>query len=181
MKHTCHNKGCPNSHINTQCRPLWRQHMHIFSHANMPNVMLRCSPKHLGTVVAIWPFEQGHIVGLREAGLTYRRIAERVGHNVLVECRCFQKWSVEHSQTCRPGSVWPQSTDTCQDQRIVRVEVATSGEEIWAHVASPVSPRTIGNCLLATGLRSRVPLARLPPTTRHCQIQLLWCCERVDW
>ena len=31
-------------------------------------------------------------------------------------------------------------------------------EEIRAHVAPAVSRRTIGNCLLAAGLKSRVPL-----------------------
>ena len=52
-------------------------------------------------------FERGRIVGLREAGWTYRRIAARVGHNVSVVCRCFQQWSVERSHTPRPGSGGP--------------------------------------------------------------------------
>ena len=34
MKHTFYSKGCPNSHINTQCSPPWRQRRCIFSHAN---------------------------------------------------------------------------------------------------------------------------------------------------
>ena len=42
-------------------------------------------------------------------------------------------------------------------------------EEIRAHVAPTVSPSTIGNHLLAAGLTSRVPLARLPLTPRHRQ------------
>ena len=50
------------------------------------------------------PFERGRIVGLREAGWTYRRIVAHVGHNVSVVSRCFQHWSVEHSHTRRPGS-----------------------------------------------------------------------------
>ena len=33
MKHTCHSKGCPNSHINTQCSPRWR----VCNHANGHN------------------------------------------------------------------------------------------------------------------------------------------------
>ena len=56
-----------------------------------------------------------------------------------------------------------------------------SGEEIQAHVAPSVSPRFIGNRLLAVGLRLRVPLIRLPLTPRHRQERLLWCRERVDW
>ena len=34
----------------------------------------------------------------------------------------------------------------------------SSREEIWIHDAPAVSPRTIGNSLLAAGLRSRVPV-----------------------
>ena len=33
----------------------------------------------------------------------------------------------------------------------------------------------------AAGLRSHVPLTRLPLTSQHCQAQLLWCRERHDW
>ena len=39
--------------------------------------------------------------------------------------------------------------------------ITASGEEIQAHAAPAIS-RTIGNCLLAAGLKSHVPLARLP-------------------
>ena len=39
--------------------------------------------------------------------------------------------------------------------------------------------RTIRNRLLTAGLRSRVPLARLPLTPRHRQA--LWSRERVNW
>ena len=59
------------------------------------------------------------------------------------------------------------STDARQDRFIVRAVVAAqtaSREEISAHVALAVSPRTIGNRLLAAGIRSRVPLARIPLT-----------------
>ena len=50
------------------------------------------------------PFERGRIVGLREAGWAYQWITAHVGHNVLVVCRSFQKWSVEHSHAHRPSS-----------------------------------------------------------------------------
>ena len=52
-------------------------------------------------------FEQDRIVGLREAGWTFRRIAAHVVHIVSLACRCFQQWSVER----RPGSGRPRSTD----------------------------------------------------------------------
>ena len=117
-------------------------------------------------------FEWDSIVGLRETGRTYWRIAAHVGHNVSVVFRCFQQSSVEHFHTRRPGSGRPRSTDARQDRRILRALVAAltaSREEIWVHVATAVSPRTIGNRLLAAGLRSCVTLARL-----------LWCRKGVD-
>ena len=95
-----------------------------------------------------------------------------------VVCHSFQQWSVEHSYTRRPGSGWPCSIDVRQDQCIVQTAMAArtiSREEIQAPA---VSPSTIGNSLLAAGLRSHVPLARLPLTSRHCQARLLWCRER---
>ena len=92
---------------------------------------------------------------------SFETVAVHVGHNVSVVCHCFQQWPVEHSHTSRPGSGQPCSTDAHQDRHIVQAVVATrtaSREEIQAHVAPVISPRTIGNHLLATGLRSCVPL-----------------------
>ena len=157
----------------------------VFLHANSHkgarfHPAIDC-PGYLAPVVTIWPFEWGHIVDLHEAGWTYWQIAAHVGHNLSLVCRCFQQWSVEHSHTYGPGSGWLHSKDAHQDQCIVRAVLApwtASREEICAHVAPAVSPRTTVNGLLAAGLRSCVPMARLP---QHCQARLLWCCERVDW
>ena len=57
----------------------------------------------------------------------------------------------------RPGSERPRSIDVCQDRHIMR---------------ATVSPRTIGNRLLAAGFRSPLPLARLRLTQRHRQARL---------
>ena len=91
---------------------------------------------------------------------------------------------MEHIHTRKPGSRRPHSTNTRQDRRVVRAAVAVRTEfreEIQAHVVPAVSPRTIGSLLLTAGLRSRVPLARLPFASRHHQARLLCCRERVDW
>ena len=45
-------------------------------------------------VEQLQPFERGRIVGLRETGWTYRRIAAHVGQNVLVVCRCSGLWNI---------------------------------------------------------------------------------------
>ena len=57
MKHTCHSKGRPNNHINTQCSPLWRQRRRVFPHINGNegaewHPAIDC-PKHLSSVDAI--------------------------------------------------------------------------------------------------------------------------------
>ena len=135
-------------------------------------------------VEQLQPFERGRIVGLREAGWTYRRIAVHLGHNVSMVCCCFHQRSVEHSHIRRQHSGRSRSTDAHQDQRIVRAAVSArtaSREEIRAHVALAVSSRIIGNSLLAARVRSRVHLARVALIPRHRQARLLWCRERVDW
>ena len=135
-------------------------------------------------VEQLQPFKWGRIVGLREAEWAYRRIAAHVGHSASVVCRCFHQRSVKHPHIRRPRSGRPHSTDARQDQRIVRAAVSVrtaSGEEIRAHVALAVSPRIIGNSLLAARVRSRAPQARVALTPRYCQARLLWCRERVDW
>ena len=65
--------------------------------------------------------------------------------------------------------------------RAVVAALTVSREEIRAHVAPPLSPRTIGNRPLAAGFRPHVPLVRLQITARHRQARLLSCRERVDW
>ena len=76
---------------------------------------------------------------------------------------------MENYHTRISRSERPHSTDARQNRRIVQAEVIirkASREDILAHVAPAVSPRTIENRLLATGLRSRVLLTRLPFTSR---------------
>ena len=131
-------------------------------------------------VVAIRSFERAHIVGLRESGLTYRRTAARVGHNVSVVCRFFR------------AGLWnlPTPVDQLLDGRVVKAQVKIDKlcEQQWPHPGTKsghmlyvLSPRTIWNSLSAAGLRSRKPLVRLPLTPRHFQLRILWCHERIDW
>ena len=90
-------------------------------------------------VEQLQPVDRGSILCLRKAGWTYRRTAAHVGHNVSVVCRCFQKYSEEHSHTRRPGSGQPRSTDVRQDRRIVRPVMA-------ARTASGRNPGTCCIC-----------------------------------
>ena len=78
-----------------------------YKHA--PPTSSLCTP-----VEQLQPFERGRIVGMREVGWTYRRIAAHVGHNVSVACRCFQQ------------SLWniPTSADQVLDGRVVGLREA---------------------------------------------------------
>ena len=49
------------------------------------------------------------------------------------------------------------------------------------HILHLLSPRTIGNFLLAVGLRPRVSLVRLSLPPRHRLDRLLWCRKRIYW
>ena len=64
------------------------------------------------------------------------------------------------SSSGRPNSIQGRNSGTCYTY--------------WA-------PMTILNRLLASGLGSRMPLARLPLHHKYRQARLLWCRERVDW
>ena len=117
------------------------------------------------SVEQLQPFERGRIVCLREAGWTYQRIAAHVGHNVSVVCCCFQQWSVEHSHTRTPGSGRPRSTDKststhCASSDGLRPEQHPGKKSRhMLHLLCHQVP--FGNRLLASVLRSHIPLARL--------------------
>ena len=163
VKHTRHSKGCPNTHINTQCTPSG-------GNAGMYSCMqtvkgVECLPaidclKHLAPVVAIQPFEQGRIIGLREAGM-----------DISTDCCTCWTQCIGDVAVFSSG-MWniPTLVDQVLDNRIVQTQAkidtvrsaaTTSREEIRTRVALAVPPRTIGNHLLAAELRSHVPLARL--------------------
>ena len=72
-------------------------------------------------------------------------------HSISVMCRRFQQWSVKLSHIRRQCSGRPRSTNALQDRCILWADVAAPTafkEEIRAHVAPAVSPRTIGNFCL---------------------------------
>ena len=106
--------------------------------------------KHLALVVAIWPFEPGRIVGLRAAGWTYSRIVAQVGHNLCVAAFSSSLWNIL------------TSVDQVLNGRIVQTHVKIDAfcggrrtsyrEAIRAHVAPAMSPRAIGNRILAAEL-----------------------------
>ncbi|KAJ8890803.1 hypothetical protein PR048_010312 [Dryococelus australis] len=94
----------------------------------------------LSHFVQLTDFERGRIVGLREAGWPFRRIAHRVG---------------PHDR--QTGSAQHRYTYSRLDRRIRRAAIAdrtATAPQIRATVAPKVSAKTITNCLLDDGLRS---------------------------
>lgn len=134
--------------------------------------------------VQLTDFERGRIVGMREAGWTYRRIAQHVGREVSTVHRCCRQWSAEGARARRPGTGPQRRTDARQDRRILRSAVGdrtATSQQIRDTVAPGVSARTIRNRLHEAGLRSRTPLGRLPLTPQHRAARLQWCRDRREW
>ena len=126
----------------------------------------------------ILEFEKRHVVGLKEAGWSYRRIALHLSRS----CSTIRRYSQEgmkngHTQR-QEGSSRPKETREHEDRAIVRVALtipyASLSSTVRATSAS-VTERTIHRLLTERGLRSRRPLRRLPFTSVQCQARLRWC------
>lgn len=129
-------------------------------------------------------FERGRLVGLREAGWSYRRIAEQIGREVSVVVRWWRRWSEQHCHTRRRGTGAHRRTDERTDRRVRRTALSSrtsTASQIRASVAPEVTVRTIRNRLLEAGLRARVPLACVPLTPAHRRERLQWCRQRLHW
>ena len=129
-------------------------------------------------------FERGRVIGLREGGLSFRAIAERLGRNVSTVHACWRQWSREGTMSRRPGSGATRATTARDDRRIRRMAVANrtaSAAEITASVGSRVTRRTVTNRCLEGQLRARRPVAFLPLTPNHCHLRLQWCQARAHW
>ncbi|GFU98540.1 transposable element Tc1 transposase [Trichonephila clavipes] len=100
-------------------------------------------------------FERGKIVGLREAGLSYRAVAARVQRNISTIMRVSKQWTDE-GRTARKSGSGPQNVTSAPDDRRLR-------------------------CLLQRGLRSRIPLYRIPLTQNHRHLRLQWANVHRSW
>lgn len=129
-------------------------------------------------------FERGRIIGMCEAGMKRRAVAERVGREPSTVQRVWQQWQAEGTHTRRPGTGPPRRTTEREDRRIHRMAMTTrsaTATQIRAAITTSVTPRTICNRLLEVGLRSRVPLQCLPLTRYHRQQRLTFCRARLNW
>ncbi|GFS79298.1 transposable element Tc1 transposase [Trichonephila clavipes] len=100
-------------------------------------------------------FERGKIVGLREAGLSYRAVAARVQRNSSTIMRVSKQWTDE-GRTARISGSGPRNVTSAPDDRRLRR-------------------------LLQRGLRARIPLCRIPLTQNHRRLRLHWANVHRSW
>ncbi|XP_066254330.1 uncharacterized protein [Euwallacea similis] len=131
-------------------------------------------------------FERGRIVGLREAGLSFREIATRLNRSVNTIVRCCQGWFEEGQTGRRTGTGRPRRTTERQDRRLrimaLRdrfVSSRTLADQWFAEYGRPIGIRTIYRRIRSFGLISYRPYLVLPLTLNHRQNRLQWCQERI--
>ena len=124
-------------------------------------------------------FKRGGIIDLCETGLSTREISARVGRDARTVGRCCQQWLQEGTHTRRAGSGSSRITSEREDRRIRRMALANRyiiSSQISSVINSDfthrISNSTITRRLMEAGLRSRVPLRRLPLTQHHRQQRL---------
>ncbi|GFX45807.1 transposable element Tc1 transposase [Trichonephila clavipes] len=129
-------------------------------------------------------FERGKIVGLREAGLSYRAVAARVQRNSSTIMRVSKQWTDEGRKS---GSGPQNVTSAPDDRRLVRMAQMdrTASRKLAAQwsTATGVSlcASSIQRRLLQRGLHARIPLYRIPLTQNHCHLRLHWVNVHRSW
>ncbi|GFW96885.1 transposable element Tc1 transposase [Trichonephila clavipes] len=127
----------------------------------------------------ILEFERGRIVGLREAGLSYRAVAARVQRNSRTIMRVSKQWTDE-GRTARISRSGPRNvTSARDDRRLVRMaqtDRTASSRQLAAQWSTATGlslcASSIRSRLLQRGLRARIPLYRIPLTQNHRRLRL---------
>ncbi|GFV49335.1 transposable element Tcb2 transposase [Trichonephila clavipes] len=133
-------------------------------------------------------FERGRIVGLREAGLSYRAVAARVQRNSSTIIRVSKQWTDEGRTARKSGSGPRNVTSAREDRRLVRMaqtDRTAFSRQLAAQwlTATRVSlcASSIRRRLLQRGLRARIPLCRIPLTQNHRRLRLQWANVHRSW
>ncbi|GBO07957.1 hypothetical protein AVEN_220591-1 [Araneus ventricosus] len=120
-------------------------------------------------------FERGRVVGIREGGVSFRDIVERLGRNVSTVHDWWQQWSREGTASRRPGSGRPHGTTEREDRRVRRLALVhrtASVAKIRAAVGTTVTQRTVTNRLLQGEIRARHSIACIPLTPNHYRLDV---------
>ena len=127
-------------------------------------------------------FEQGRMVCLQEAGVTYYDIA------AMTVMRVWNQWR-EEGHTQRRAGTGPHNVTTAWDDRhLVRIAMtdhtasSTVLSQLWSTATGlNLSASTVRRCLLRARLVARVPLLQRPLSRDHQRLRLQWAHERCHW
>ncbi|GFX59050.1 transposable element Tc1 transposase [Trichonephila clavipes] len=96
-------------------------------------------------------FERGKIVGLREAGLSYRAVAARVQRNISTIMRVSKQWTDE-GRTARKSGSGPRNVTSAQDDRRLVRMVQTDRTASSRQLAAQWSTATGAGMLIGSRL-----------------------------
>ena len=132
-------------------------------------------------------FERGRIVGLREAGLSYRAVAARVQRNSSTIMRVWKQWTDEGRRAWKSGSGPRNVTSARDDRHLVRMaqtDRTASSRQLAAQWSTATGVSLCASSirsLLQRGLRVRIPLYRIPLTQNHRRLRLQWANVHRSW
>ena len=127
--------------------------------AGMPRRRKRAQYQQVGT------FKRGRMVGLQEAGLSYRDIAACKGHATMKVMCVWSQWR-EEGRTQRRAGTGPHNVITAWDDR-----------HLVHMVVMDLSASTVCHGLLRAELVAHMPLCRLPLSRDHQRLRLQWAHE----
>lgn len=133
-------------------------------------------------------FDRGRIVGMREAGLSFREIATRTNRSVSTVAGCCRAWIQEGRTRRARGTGRRRRTTDRQDRRLRLLALRdrfTSTRAIadqwFTEHGRPIGLRTVYRRIRSFGLISYRPHLVLPLTPEHRRHRLEWCRERMLW
>lgn len=133
-------------------------------------------------------FERGRIVGMKDAGMSFRAIANRIGRSVSTVVRCWSRWSEEGTHARRRGSGRTRTTTVAEDRRLrllaMRDRFSTTRAigNVWMEELNRgLTMGSVYQRIRSFGLRSYRPFLCLPFTAQHRARRLEWCTDRLNW
>ncbi|GFU56874.1 HTH_Tnp_Tc3_2 domain-containing protein [Trichonephila clavipes] len=129
-------------------------------------------------------FEGSHIIGLKEADWSNRRIARHRDRSDAAIRRCWQEWVNKDRFQRHDSSRRHSATADREDRLIVKTAVIaldSSLSTIRCVTCTRVSTTTIHRRLIERSLPSYGPLRHLPLTPAHRRARLQWCFALSSW
>ena len=131
--------------------------------------------------------ERGKMLGLQEAGLSYRDIVACTGHAATTVMHVWNQWREEGRMQRRAG-IGPCNVTTARDDHLVCMAMmdhtasSTVLSRRWSTAMGlDLSASTVHCCLLRAGLAARMPLRLLPLSRDNQRLRLQWARECHHW